>query len=90
MLPKGGHPFCLVRPRRYGKTTLLRRAPEAAEREKMATGAGRPPGRVLIGEIVVRLERGYDRLKGPIRRNVEQPVSELEHRARRSEAVGSW
>ena len=36
-LGQGGHSFRLVGPRRYGKTTLLRRVLETAEREGMAT-----------------------------------------------------
>ena len=36
-LAEGGHSFRLVGPRRYGKTTLLRRVLEAAEQEKIAT-----------------------------------------------------
>ncbi len=70
-LAEGGHSFRLVGPRRYGKTTLLRRVLEAAEREKMATVLVDLQDVLSIGEIVVRLERGYDRLKGPIRRNVD-------------------
>jgi uncharacterized protein len=70
-LAEGGHSFRLVGPRRYGKTTLLRRVLEAAEREKMVTVLVDLQDVLSIGEIVVRLERGYDRLKGPIRRHVE-------------------
>jgi len=35
-LAEGGHSFRLVGPRRYGKTTLLRRVLESAEREGVA------------------------------------------------------
>src|SRR5213082_3445248 len=70
-LAEGGHSFRLVGPRRYGKTTLLRRVLEAAEREHMATVLVDLQDVLSIGEIVVRLERGYDRLKGPIRRTVD-------------------
>jgi uncharacterized protein len=70
-LAEGGHSFRLVGPRRYGKTTLLRRVLEAAEREKMATVLVDLQDVLSIGEIVVRIERGYDRLKGPIRRHVD-------------------
>jgi hypothetical protein len=70
-LAEGGHSFRLVGPRRYGKTTLLRRVLEAAERENMATVLVDLQDVLSIGEIVVRIERGYDRLKGPIRRNVD-------------------
>jgi hypothetical protein len=70
-LAEGGHSFRLVGPRRYGKTTLLRRVLEAAEREKIATVLVDLQDVLSIGEIVVRIERGYDRLKGPIRRAVD-------------------
>ena len=70
-LAEGGHSFRLVGPRRYGKTTLLRRVLEAAEREGMATVLVDLQDVLSIAEIVVRIERGYERLKGPIRRHVE-------------------
>ena len=70
-LAEGGHSFRLVGPRRYGKTTLLRRVLEAADREGMATVLVDLQDVLSIGEIVVRIERAYDRLKGPIRRNVD-------------------
>ncbi len=70
-LAEGGHSFRLVGPRRYGKTTLLRRVLEAAERENMATVLVDLQDVLSIGEIVVRIERAYDRLKGPIRRRVD-------------------
>src|SRR5579884_4466096 len=70
-LTVGGHSFRLVGPRRYGKTTLLRRVLEAAEREDMATVLVDLQDVLSIAEIVVRIERGYDRLKGPIRKRVD-------------------
>jgi uncharacterized protein len=70
-LAAGGHSFRLVGPRRYGKTTLLRRVLEAADREGTATVLVDLQDVLSIAEIVVRIERGYERLKGPIRRNVE-------------------
>jgi hypothetical protein len=70
-LTDGGHSFRLVGPRRYGKTTLLRRVLESAEREGMATVLVDLQDVLSIAEIVVRIERGYERLKGPIRRHVE-------------------
>ena len=71
-LAEGGHSFRLVGPRRYGKTTLLRRILNAAEQQGTATVLVDLQDVLSIGEIVVRLERGYDRLKGPIRRTVDQ------------------
>jgi AAA+ ATPase superfamily predicted ATPase len=70
-LALGGHSFRLVGPRRYGKTTLLRRVLEAAEQQEMATVLVDLQDVLSIAEVVVRIERGYDRLKGSIRRNVE-------------------
>src|SRR3984885_851766 len=70
-LAEGGHSFRLVGPRRYGKTTLLRRGLEAAEREGAATVLVDLQDVLSIAEIVVRIERGYERLKGSIRRHVE-------------------
>lgn len=70
-LADGGHSFRLVGPRRYGKTTLLRRVLEAAAREGTATILVDLQDVLSIAEIVVRLERAYERLKGPIRRQVE-------------------
>jgi uncharacterized protein len=70
-LAEGGHSFRLVGPRRYGKTTLLRRILESADREGKATVLVDLQDVLSIAEIVVRIERGYERLKGPIRRQVE-------------------
>jgi uncharacterized protein len=70
-LADGGHSFRLVGPRRYGKTTLLRRVLDTASREGMATVLVDLQDVLSIAEIVVRIERGYDRLKGPVRRHVE-------------------
>lgn len=71
-LALGGHSFRLVGPRRYGKTTLLRRVLDGAEREGMATVLVDLQDVLSIAEMVVRLERGYRRLKGPIRRRVDE------------------
>src|SRR6201999_318565 len=70
-LAEGGHSFRLVGPRRYGKTTLLRRVLESAEREGVAAILVDLQDVLSIAEIVVRIERAYERLKGPIRRHVE-------------------
>ena len=70
-LADGGHSFRLLGPRRYGKTTLLRRVLEAAAREGTATLLVDLQDVLSIAEIVVRIERAYERLKGPVRRQVE-------------------
>lgn len=82
-LAEGGHSFRLVGPRRYGKTTLLRRVLEAAEREGAATVLVDLQDVLSIAEIVVRIERGYERLKGPVRRHTSRRSS-----ARRTSPVG--
>jgi hypothetical protein len=71
-LADGRHSFRLVGPRRYGKTTLLRRVLEAAERQGTASVLVDLQDVLSVAEIVVRLERAYDRLKGPVRRQVER------------------
>ena len=70
-LAAGGHSFRLVGPRRYGKTTLLRRVLESAERDGTAAVLVDLQDVLSIAEIVVRIERAYERLKGPVRRHVE-------------------
>jgi uncharacterized protein len=70
-LAEGGHSFRLVGPRRYGKTTLLRRVLDTAERDGMATVLVDLQDVLSIGEIVVRIERAYGRLKGPVRKHIE-------------------
>jgi hypothetical protein len=70
-LAEGGHSFRLVGPRRYGKTTLLRRVLAGAEQRGIATVLVDLQDVLSIAEIVVRIERGYQHLKGPIRRHVE-------------------
>jgi hypothetical protein len=70
-LAEGGHSFRLVGPRRYGKTTLLRRVLESAEREGVAAILVDLQDVLSIAEIAVRIERAYERLKGPVRRHVE-------------------
>ncbi|MBV9164698.1 MAG: hypothetical protein JO342_00930 [Solirubrobacterales bacterium] len=71
-LAEGGHSFRLVGARRYGKTTLLRRVLEAAEHQGTATVLVDLQDVLSIAEIVVRIERAYERLKGPVRRRVEE------------------
>lgn len=63
-LAEGGHSFRLVGPRRYGKTTLLRRVLEAAEREGAATVLVDLQDVLSIAEIVVRIERATSGSRG--------------------------
>ena len=71
-LAQGRHSFRLVGPRRYGKTTLLRRVLDASESQGMATVLVDLQDVLTIAEIVVRIERAYGRrLKGTVRRHVD-------------------
>ena len=70
----GGHYVRLYAPRRYGKTSLLRRALRDGEREE-----GLVPvlvdlyGVVSVADVTVRFERAYSKhLKGAVRRRVEE------------------
>jgi uncharacterized protein len=70
----GGHYVRLYAPRRYGKTSLLRRALRDGEREE-----GLVPvlvdlyGVVSIADVTVRFERAYSKhLKGAVRGRVEE------------------
>jgi hypothetical protein len=71
-LALAGHASRLVGPRRYGKTTLLRRAISDAEREGMMGALVDLEGVLSLASIVSRIERAYDRqLKGSVRRTVD-------------------
>ena len=68
----GGHWIRLVGPRRYGKTTLLKRVLADAERQGSATALVDLEDVGTLGDIVVRIERAYNKsLKGKLRRLVE-------------------
>jgi hypothetical protein len=71
-LALGGHAARLVGPRRYGKTTLLRRALADVEQEGMVGALVDLEGVLSLASIVSRIERAYDRqLKGAVRRTVD-------------------
>jgi len=71
-LAAGGHASRLVAPRRYGKTSLLRRALGEAARSGYATALVDLEGVLSLSSVVVRIERAYDRsLKGAVRRTVD-------------------
>jgi hypothetical protein len=71
-LAAGGHSSRLVAPRRYGKTSLLRRVLADASAEGWATALVHLEGVLSLSSVVVRIERAYDReLKGAIRRTVD-------------------
>lgn len=71
-LAEGGHASRLVAPRRYGKTSLLRRVLRDAADGGWSTALVDLEGVLSLSSTVVRIERAYDRsLKGPIRRTVD-------------------
>src|SRR5215218_11175972 len=69
----GGHYVRLYAPRKYGKTSLLRRVVRDAEREEgMVPVVVDLYGVLSLGDVTVRLERAYAaQLKGPIRRRLD-------------------
>ena len=71
-LASGGHSSRLVAPRRYGKTSLLRRVLGEAMEEGWATALVDLEGVLSLSSVVVRIERAYDHaLKGAVRRTVD-------------------
>ena len=71
-LASGGHSARLVAPRRYGKTSLLRRVLDEAGGAGWATALVDLEGVLSLSSVVVRIERAYDRsLKGAVRRTVD-------------------
>jgi hypothetical protein len=75
-LAEGGHSVRLVGPRRYGKTTLLRKVLDDAEAAGMATALVDLEDVLSLGGIVVRIERAYaKRLRGPLRTRVDRLFS---------------
>lgn len=71
-LAEGGHASRLVAPRRYGKTSLLRRVLGDAADAEWSTALVDLEGVLSLASTVVRIERAYDRsLEGPIRRTVD-------------------
>jgi hypothetical protein len=75
-LASGGHSVRLVGPRRYGKTTLLRKVLDTAEDAGMATALVDLEDVLSLSGIVVRIERAYaQRLKGTLRSRVDRLFS---------------
>ena len=71
-LAEGGHSSRLVAPRRYGKTSLLRRVLDEGAEAGWATALVDLEGVLSLSSVVVRIERAYDRsLKGAVRRTVD-------------------
>ncbi len=71
-LAEGGHSFRLIGPRRYGKTTLLRRVLDATEHSGRVAILVDLQDVLTISEIVVRIERAYSRaLRGKLRQQID-------------------
>jgi uncharacterized protein len=70
----GGHYVRLYAPRKYGKTSLLRRVLADGEREEGLIPVLVDLYRVVsVADVTVRIERAYARhLKGPVRARVDQ------------------
>lgn len=67
-LAEGGHASRLSAPRRYGKTSLLRRVGRDAERAGLNYVEVDFYGALSLTDLVGRMEEGYDRLRSPLRR----------------------
>jgi hypothetical protein len=66
-LAEGGHNARLVAPRRYGKTTLLRRLGDEAERRGMRIVYIDFFGVLTLDDVAARIDRAYtEALKGPL------------------------
>jgi hypothetical protein len=75
-LARAGHSVRLVGPRRYGKTTVLRRLLDDAAEVGMATALVDLEDVLSLGGIVVRIERAYARrLRGSVRARVDRLFS---------------
>lgn len=75
-LAQGRHSTRLVGPRRYGKTTLLRKVLDDAGEAGVATALVDLEDVLSLGGVVVRIERAYaQRLKGPLRSRVDRLFS---------------
>jgi len=70
----GGHYVRLYAPRKYGKTSLLKRALRDGERQEGLMPVLVDLYRVVsIADVTIRIERAYARhLKGPVRARVEE------------------
>lgn len=71
-LAAGGHFVRLYAPRRFGKTSLLRKALADAERgRELVPLLVDLYGVLSYADVTIRVERAYAQLRGPIRRTIE-------------------
>ncbi|HET9162417.1 MAG TPA: hypothetical protein VFN89_03085 [Solirubrobacterales bacterium] len=81
-LAEGGHATRLSAPRRYGKTSLLRRLGQDAENDLGFNYLEVDFYGVLSrADVVARLERGYARMRSPLRRAAIAAIRTLRPRA---------
>jgi hypothetical protein len=79
-LAEGGHASRLSAPRRYGKTSLLRRVGRDAERIGMNYVEVDFYGALSVSSLVGRMEEAYGRLRSPLRRVVLSAIETLRPR----------
>lgn len=79
-LAEGGHATRLSAPRRYGKTSLLRRVGREAERAGFNYVEVDFYGLLSHSDLAARLERGYRNLKTPARRAADAAIRALRPR----------
>jgi hypothetical protein len=71
-LAAGGHFVRLYAPRRFGKTSLLRKALAEADRSReLVPVLVDLYGVLSYADVTIRIERAYAQLSGPIRRTIE-------------------
>ena len=71
-LAAGGHFVRLYAPRRFGKTSLLRKTLAEAERSReLVPVLVDLYGVLSYADVTIRIERAYAQLSGPIRRTIE-------------------
>ena len=70
-LAGGGHYVRLFAPRRFGKTSLLRKTLADAQAGAMVPVLVDLYGVLSFADVTIRIERAYSQLQGPIRRTIE-------------------
>jgi uncharacterized protein len=79
-LVEGGHATRLSAPRRYGKTSLLRRLGREAELIGMNYVEVDFYGVLSAADVIVRMEEAYSRLRSPMRRIAVAAIASLRPR----------
>jgi len=76
-LAEGGHASRLSAPRRYGKTSLLRRLGRDAEQIGMNYVEVDFYGSLSVADLITRMEEAYGRLRSPLRRIATSAIETL-------------